>query len=160
MLLHGGNDRSVPYLRILTAAVIWGSIGVAGRAVFGAGVDPLETAFYRAAIAFLTIAAAVAVWNRPLLRVRAGDLWLFVAFGAAFSMFAWGLAAAVAMCGYYLHVQRRYLFCIIVAAIETLNMPFGTVLGVFTIVTLADAQGKAMFERSIGPEPETATPVL
>ena len=35
---------------------------------------------------------------------------LFVAFGAAFSMFAWGLAAAVAMCGYYLHVQRRYLF--------------------------------------------------
>ena len=46
------------------------------------------------------------------------------------------------------------------AAIETLNMPFGTVLGVFTIVTLADAQGKAMFERSNGPEPETATPVL
>jgi drug/metabolite transporter (DMT)-like permease len=72
----------VPYLRILAAAVIWGSIGVAGRAVFGAGVDPLETAFYRAAIAFLTVAAAVAVWNRPLLRVRAGDLWLFVAFGA------------------------------------------------------------------------------
>lgn len=83
---------------------------------------------------------------------------LFVAFGAAISILTWGLAAAIAACGYYLHVQRHYLFCMIVAAIETLNMPFGTMLGVFTIVTLADAQGKAMFERSNDPEPETATP--
>lgn len=72
----------MPYLRILAAAVIWGSIGVAGRAVFGAGVDPLETAFFRAAIAFVAVGVAVAVWNRPLLRVRRGDLWLFAAFGA------------------------------------------------------------------------------
>ena len=72
----------MPYLRILAAAVIWGTIGVAGRAVFGAGVDPLETAFFRAAIAFLTVLGAVAIWNRPLLRVRTGDLWLFAAFGA------------------------------------------------------------------------------
>lgn len=73
---------------------------------------------------------------------------LFAGFGAAISMVTWALAAAVAACGYYLHVQRHYLFCMIVAAIETLNMPFGTALGVFTIVTLADKQGKAMFERS------------
>jgi drug/metabolite transporter (DMT)-like permease len=71
----------VPYLRILAAAVIWGSIGVAGRIAFSAGVDPLETAFFRAAIAFLAIAAAVAISNRPLLRVQRGDLWLFAAFG-------------------------------------------------------------------------------
>jgi len=71
----------VPYLRILAAAVIWGSIGVAGRIAFSAGVDPLETAFFRAAIAFLAIAAAVAIANRPLLRVQRGDLWLFAAFG-------------------------------------------------------------------------------
>lgn len=71
----------MPYLRILAAAVIWGSIGVAGRIAFSAGVDPLETAFFRAAIAFLAIAAAVAISNRPLLRVQRGDLWLFAAFG-------------------------------------------------------------------------------
>jgi len=71
----------VPYLRILAAAVIWGSIGVAGRIAFRAGVSPLETAFFRAAIAFLTIAAAVAASNRSLLRVRRGDLRLFAAFG-------------------------------------------------------------------------------
>ena len=71
----------MPYLRILAAAAIWGSIGVAGRIAFGAGVDPLETAFFRAAIAFLAIAAGVAISNRPLLRVRRGDLRLFAAFG-------------------------------------------------------------------------------
>ncbi|HLA24357.1 MAG TPA: EamA family transporter [bacterium] len=71
----------MPYLRILAAAAIWGSIGVAGRIAFGAGVDPLETAFFRAAIAFLAIAAGVAISNRPLLHVRRGDLWLFAAFG-------------------------------------------------------------------------------
>jgi len=71
----------MPYLRILAAAVIWGSIGVAGRIAFGAGVDPLETAFYRAAIAFLAVGAGVAISNPPLLRVRRGDLWLFAAFG-------------------------------------------------------------------------------
>lgn len=71
----------MPYLRILAAAAIWGSIGVAGRVAFGGGADPLETAFFRAAIAFLTIAAGVAIWNRPLLRVRRGDLWLFAGFG-------------------------------------------------------------------------------
>ncbi|MGC1275674.1 MAG: hypothetical protein WBC44_18345 [Planctomycetaceae bacterium] len=81
---------------------------------------------------------------------------LFAGFGAVVSVFTWALAAAVAACGYYLHVQRHYLFCMIVAAIETLNMPFGTALGVFTIVTLADTQGKAMFERSNGPGPEKA----
>lgn len=71
----------MPYLRILAAAVIWGSIGVAGRIAFAAGVGPLETAFFRAAIAFLTIAGAVALSNRSLLRVRRDDLWLFGAFG-------------------------------------------------------------------------------
>lgn len=81
MLRFGRNQRTVPYLRILAAAVIWGSIGVAGRIAFGAGVNPLETAFFRAAIAFVTVASAVAIRNRPLLRVRTRDLWLFAAFG-------------------------------------------------------------------------------
>lgn len=71
----------MPYLRILAAAVIWGSIGVAGRIAFGAGVGPLETAFFRAAIAFLTVAAVVAASDRSLLRVGRDDLWLFAAFG-------------------------------------------------------------------------------
>lgn len=72
----------MPYLRILAAAVIWGSIGVAGRIAFAAGVGPLETAFFRAAIAFLAIAAVVGISERSLLRVRPGDLPLFAGFGA------------------------------------------------------------------------------
>jgi len=81
LLCRGRNDRGVPYFRILAAAAIWGSIGVAGRIAFGAGIDPLETAFFRAAIAFLALTTAVAISHRPLLRVQRSDLWLFAAFG-------------------------------------------------------------------------------
>ena len=73
---------------------------------------------------------------------------LFVAMGAMMSIVTWAIAAATAACGYFLHMQRHYMFCLIVSAIQTLNMPFGTILGIFTIVTLSDKQGKAMFERS------------
>jgi len=81
MLCRARNDRGVPYFRILAAAAIWGSIGVAGRIAFGAGIDPLETAFFRAVIAFLALTTAVAISHRPLLRVQRSDLWLFAAFG-------------------------------------------------------------------------------
>ncbi len=71
----------MPYVRILAAATIWGSIGVAGRIAFSAGVAPLEVAFFRAALAFLTVTAAVTIADRSLLRVRRHDLGLFAAFG-------------------------------------------------------------------------------
>ena len=71
----------MPYLRILAAAAIWGSIGVAGRIAFGAGVDPLEAAFFRAAIAFLVLITIVTLSKRSRLRVQRGDLGLFAAFG-------------------------------------------------------------------------------
>ena len=82
---------------------------------------------------------------------------MMAGFGAAASVLVWALAAATAMCGYYLHVQRNYLFCLIVAAIETMNMPIGTALGVCTIITLADEKGKAMFGRPDSSEPESTT---
>ncbi len=69
------------YPQIIAAAVIWGSIGVAGRVAFRAGIVPLEAAFFRAAIAFLTLAVLVLVTNRNLLRIRSADLPLFAAFG-------------------------------------------------------------------------------
>ena len=72
---------------------------------------------------------------------------MFVGVGAMMSILFWTLAGLACAAGYFLHVQRYYTFCLVIAAIETLMMPIGTVLGVFTIVTLVDAQGKAMFER-------------
>jgi DME family drug/metabolite transporter len=68
-------------LLILAAALLWSSIGVAGRFAFRAGVAPLEAAFYRAAISFAGLLVLLGATNRRALRIRPGDLGLFAAFG-------------------------------------------------------------------------------
>lgn len=74
-------SESGGYLRIVAAAVIWGSIGVAGRATFAAGVAPLEVAFFRALLAFVAVAIIVLLTEPLALRIRAADLPLFAGFG-------------------------------------------------------------------------------
>ncbi|HEX9532158.1 MAG TPA: EamA family transporter [bacterium] len=66
---------------ILAAALLWSSLGVAGRFAFRAGVVPLEAAFYRAAISFVSLLLLLIATNRRALRIRPGDLGLFAAFG-------------------------------------------------------------------------------
>ena len=68
-------------LFILAAALLWSTLGVAGRLAFRAGVVPLEAAFYRAAISFACLLALLVATNRRALRIRPGDLGLFAAFG-------------------------------------------------------------------------------
>ena len=41
--------------------------------------------------------------------------------------------------------RKRYMFCLVVACVECLFMPFGTVLGVFTIIVLSRDSVKALF---------------
>jgi len=69
------------FLRILSAAVLWGSIGVAGRLAFRAGLVPLEAAFYRAAISFVALLCVLGATNRDALKIRPADLALFAEFG-------------------------------------------------------------------------------
>lgn len=68
-------------LFVLAAAGLWGSLGVAGRIAFRAGVVPLEAAFFRAAIAFVLLLCGMLVLNRPALKIRLRDLGLFALFG-------------------------------------------------------------------------------
>lgn len=72
---------------------------------------------------------------------------LFVAIGALASVMMWALAVVTGLAGYYLRTQRHHTFCLVVAAIECLNMPLGTILGVLTIITLVDPQVKETFAR-------------
>jgi len=70
----------------------------------------------------------------------------FVIFPAAIILVGWALAAAIVMTGYFLSQRRRYTFCLVVAGVECIFMPFGTVLGVFTIIVLVRPAVKAMFQ--------------
>jgi hypothetical protein len=63
--------------------------------------------------------------------------WFFIVFAAAFILCGLTMAALTALAGRYLRQRRRYTFCLVIAAIECLFMPFGTVLGVFTLIVLA-----------------------
>ncbi|WP_233214451.1 hypothetical protein [Rhodopirellula bahusiensis] len=62
--------------------------------------------------------------------------WLFIAFPLAFIAFGLTMAACVAMAGRKLNQRRGHLFCLVVAGMECCFFPFGTVLGVLTILVL------------------------
>ena len=53
---------------------------------------------------------------------------------------------AVILAGRFLARRTHYMYCLIVAGIECLFTPFGTVLGVFTIVVLVQPAVKAIFQ--------------
>ncbi|KQR13535.1 MULTISPECIES: hypothetical protein [Xanthomonas] len=71
--------------------------------------------------------------------------WIFVVFAAAIIICGLTLAGFMAYAGRCIAQRRRHLLCLVVAGISCSFMPFGTVLGVFTLVTLLRPQVKALF---------------
>jgi len=62
--------------------------------------------------------------------------WILVIVASFFILLGWALAALMLLAGRRLRQRRSYNFCFILACIECILMPFGTVLGVFTIIQL------------------------
>ncbi len=56
------------------------------------------------------------------------------------------MAAMMALAGWYLGQRRHHTFCFVVACIECIWTPFGTVLGVLTILVLLRPEVKAAFD--------------
>ncbi len=73
--------------------------------------------------------------------------WLFVAIGAGFMGVGLLLAAYMAYAGRCLARRRRHLLCMVVAGLACCFMPFGTVLGVFTLVVLSRPSVRESFQR-------------
>ena len=71
--------------------------------------------------------------------------WIFVAVGGAFILFGLTFSALLAYAGRCLRQRRRHTFCLVMAAISCAFMPFGTVLGVFTLIVLTRASVKPLF---------------
>jgi hypothetical protein len=57
----------------------------------------------------------------------------------------WTLAGVIIAAGRKLKRRVSRTFCLVVAGIECMMMPFGTVLGVFTIVVLTKDSVREMF---------------
>lgn len=71
--------------------------------------------------------------------------WFFVIFAAVFITIGWTFAAFVLATGRFLSRRKHYMFCLVMGGVECLFMPFGTVLGVFTIIVLMREPVKQLF---------------
>lgn len=74
--------------------------------------------------------------------------WIFLGAGVFAVLFSGTLAILTVMSARDLMRHRRRTFCIVIAAIHCINIPLGTVLGIFTIMILNKPEAKALFGRS------------
>ena len=79
--------------------------------------------------------------------------WVFIAMGTMMALSGWALALVVLWAGRKLKRRQAYQFCFVIACIECVFMPFGTVLGVFTILVLSRESVKRIFAASTSLAP-------
>jgi hypothetical protein len=65
--------------------------------------------------------------------------------GAVFFVAGIVMAICILITGQCLSRRKGYSFALVMACIECLFVPFGTILGVFTIVALSRESVKALF---------------
>lgn len=71
--------------------------------------------------------------------------WFFIFIALCFIAGGLILASCIFLAGRFLARRRHYKFCFVMAAVECVVMPFGTVLGVFSIMTLNRESVKQLF---------------
>jgi hypothetical protein len=71
--------------------------------------------------------------------------WIFIVLGALFFLAGVTMAICILIAGRCLSRRKAYSFALVVACIECLFIPFGTILGVFTIVALSRDSVRALF---------------
>ncbi len=71
--------------------------------------------------------------------------WIFIILGGSIMLVGLAFAVCVILAGRYITKRRHYIFCLVIASLNCLFMPFGTILGVFTIVILMRPSVKELF---------------
>lgn len=71
--------------------------------------------------------------------------WIFLIWGLVILVFGLTLSICLIASGRFLAKRKRYWFSFIFACIECLFTPFGTVLGIFTIIILSRESVKALY---------------
>lgn len=84
--------------------------------------------------------------NQPDFPVKLFGL-MFTIIPLIFIVGGWILAVCTFIAGRKLAKHQSYTFCIVIAGILCMFMPFGTVLGVFTIIVLMRDSVKELFNK-------------
>jgi hypothetical protein len=70
---------------------------------------------------------------------------MFTLIPAAIIFFGLVFSAFIATAGYFLAKRKNHMFCLVMAGVSCIFMPFGTVLGVFSIIVLSRPSVKELF---------------
>jgi ribose/xylose/arabinose/galactoside ABC-type transport system permease subunit len=98
-------------------------------------------------IAAVIFASPELVEDEEVPTAMLGGIMLLV--GSCIVLLAFGVGALVIYSGMSLSRKQNYVFCMVIAALMCLNIPLGTILGIFTLVVLSRGSVKALFEQSL-----------
>ena len=73
--------------------------------------------------------------------------WFFIGIASLIIVLGWSYSIGLIIAGRRLKQRQSYVYCMVMAALCCPNIPFGTCLGVCTIIVLARPSVKSLFER-------------
>ena len=74
---------------------------------------------------------------------------LFAGMGIVFVLIGWAAAACTIISGRMLARRRHRMFSFVIAALLCMFMPFGTVLGIFTIIVLSRESVRRLYGETV-----------
>ena len=98
------------------------------------------------ALGLAMIFAPQSLSNRPSHQPPAFFGWFFTCFGGGMFVVGMSMAVGIVIAGRFIAQRRRYWFIFAAACVQCAFFPFGTVLGVFTVIVLSRPAVKALFQ--------------
>ncbi|HZE99947.1 MAG TPA: hypothetical protein VE981_23270 [Planctomycetota bacterium] len=77
--------------------------------------------------------------------------WIFTVIGGVAVLSFWTISGLMFAAGRCLRQRKRHTFCLVVAGLSLFFMPFGTAIGVITLVMLTRPEVKALFQDGAKP---------
>ena len=72
------NKKWIGIVCVLTAATLWGCMGIFVRGIGARGLSSMDAVAVRVILSAIVTLAALAIFDRKLLKIKVRDLWLFV----------------------------------------------------------------------------------
>jgi|ERR1044072_5783420 hypothetical protein len=150
-------EKDLRHLRILgTANYVFA--GITG-AIFILPLIYFNLAFLMLYISSLSLGMSWYVQGTPdfsSLRDGKGPGFMIIVFplvfGSIFGVILLASTIATYYCGRSLRTQKNYVFCLVMAALSATSFPFGTILGIFSLVVLLRDSVKTLFDKDRAKE--------
>jgi len=71
---------------------------------------------------------------------------MFILIPAALILAGWAFSICIAIAGRFLQTRKHHTYCLVMGGVETVFFPFGTALGIFTLLLITKPEVKELFE--------------